>query len=134
MKTKTLILLACLLGSPLSQAWAAPTMAECQQRMAGKTWQQVPMTQCRNEAQRAELLSQFPADLVDYFEAQALAIAQKVDRKQISVEEGRALMKQATSAVISESQRRAALAQQQQQSNSRGTVTYCLNGPSTICF
>lgn len=134
MKTKILFALAYLLSSPA----LAQNADQCNREAIAKKWPQVRITQCVNQAQRADLLTKFPADLVDYFESRSLAISDNIDRGRVTQLEGAAQIRQIVSQVVSESQRRAALTQQtqqsQSQSQSRGTVTYCLNGPSTICF
>lgn len=119
----------------LASIASAPAMAdECEAlARAGQIKTYTQMAHCSDQIDMRNLGSH-NADLVKLLSMKRRVIARDMDKGRISREEGyiqiQALVVQATS----EAQRRQALSQAAQPQAPRSSVTYCLNGPATICF
>lgn len=119
-------------------AWASASDACWQRFQAKKIKTAIGLAQCTNKAQYAELrAATHHHDLVRYLEAQRLAIAEKVDRGEISFAAFVAEFQAVSAGVNSEIQKRNAMSAPPaaaQQPAARGMVICNTFGSSTMCF
>lgn len=131
---RTLMFMPIVLLSIVSPALAN----ECEDlSRAGTIKTNVQMADCLNQVDLRNAGGR-NSDLLRLLTLKRMAVARDIDRGKLSPSEGAIRIQAVFVEVTSEIHRRDALLRlsqpSQPQPNPRGSVTYCLNGPATICF